>query len=238
MEGNRMKRGDPKKIVGIILGIFAFLSIKFGYCYVYGNNLTLHNLVNDLYANIGTELASIALIVLIIDYLSDRRADKNLRDQLAREMGLKDNAFATKAVKELRAHGWLTDGSLHGIDLGASDLSGADLTDADLSNSIITAANLNRSFLVNAKLTNAIINGANLEDADLSNANLMNADLRWSDLSHVDFRGAQLDGADFEGAALDDAKITLEQLRSVKSLAQATMPDGRKYDAWVGTNSI
>lgn len=228
-----MKSGDPKKNVGIILGIFAFISIKFGYYYLYGNNLSLHNLVNDLYANIGTEFASIAITILIIDYLSDRRSDKNLKEQLAREMGLKDNAFATKAVKELRAHGWLTDGSLYGIDLGASDLSGADLSDADLHNATLTAANLNRAFLINAKLIGATINGANIEDADLRNANFSNADLRWSDMSNADLMGACLDSADLEGVALDGARVTINQLLSAKSLKQATMPNGQKYEEWV-----
>ena len=233
MEGISMKKGDPRKIVGIILGVLALISMMIGYLYLNGNKLSLQNLVNDFYANIGTELASIALTILIIDFLSDRRTERNLMEQLAREMGLKDNAFATKAVKELRAHGWLTDGSLRGIDLGASDLSGADLSNADLINVTLTAANLNRAFLSNAKLIGATINGANIENADLRESNLSNVDLSWSDMSNANLNGACLDSADLEGVALDGAIVTIDQLQRAKSLKQATMPDGRKYEEWV-----
>jgi uncharacterized protein YjbI with pentapeptide repeats len=51
------------------------------------------------------------------------------------------------------------------------------------------------------------------------------ADLRWADLHRADMSGADLKKADLEGAQ----GITEEQLAVVKSLEDATMPDGRKH---------
>lgn len=229
---------DPKRIFGIVLFILALMVLIFGYISQYGYQVSISELLKDFYANVSTEFVSIAVTILIIDYLSERRADKNLMQQLAREMGSKDNAFAIKAVKELRAHGWLIDGSLIGLDFGAADLSSSDLSNANLSKTTLTATNLNKAFLVRSTLSDATINGANLEDADLSNSNLSGSDLRWSDLSNADLRGADINNANMEGVALDGAKVSLEQLRCARSLAQATMPDGRRYEEWVESNQV
>lgn len=96
-------------------------------------------------------------------------------------------------------------------------------------------------------LSNAIINGdhsqANLKDADLSNAkgsyinlaqsNLVNANLSNSNFdsanfSQADFSGAGLYQADFSFANLYKANITVEQLAELKSVCNATLPDGSK----------
>jgi len=67
------------------------------------------------------------------------------------------------------------------------------------------------------------------EDAEpvisLRRANLEKADLRGSDL-----RGANLSFANLRGADLRGAKVTDEQLSEAKSLKDATMPDGSRYD--------
>lgn len=227
---------DPKKFLGILLFFLAIIFLVVGYISQYGTRLSIADLLKDFYANVSTEFVSIAVTILIIDFLSERRADKNLMQQLAREMGSKDNSFARKAVKELRAHGWLIDGSLKEFDFGAADLSSADLSNANLSRTTLTATNLSKAFLVSSNLSTATINGSNLEDADLSNSDLSGADLRWSDLSNADLRGANITNTNLEGVALDGAKVSLEQLKTTKSLAQATMPDGRRYEEWVESN--
>lgn len=227
-----------KRLAGMFLLVLSFLVFVLGYVYQYGIKLSVDDLIQDYYANVSSELASIAITVLILDHLSEKRAEKNLLQQLIREMGSKNNAFATKAAKELRAYGWLTDGSIQGVDLEAADLSKSDLGHANLSGAALIATNLNGAYLASAILIGATIKGANLEDANLSDADLSDADLRWSDLSNVDLKGAKLDLANLEGVALDGAKVTLEQLRSAKSLEQAIMPDGRRYEEWQANNEI
>ena len=39
-------------------------------------------------------------------------------------------------------------------------------------------------------------------------------------------------GADLSGAYLNQAKITKEQVKQVKSLEGATMPNGQTYEDW------
>ena len=50
-----------------------------------------------------------------------------------------------------------------------------------------------------------------------------------ADLSNDDLRGTNLIGANLSGANLDSAIITTEQLATVNSLEDATLPDGTKH---------
>jgi uncharacterized protein YjbI with pentapeptide repeats len=45
-------------------------------------------------------------------------------------------------------------------------------------------------------------------------------------LTRANLRGADLRGADLEGADLQGTRVTLEQLRSVRSLQGGILPDG------------
>jgi hypothetical protein len=98
--------------------------------------------------------------------------------------------------------------------LGA-DLEFARLHDAKMARAVLTNAYLHRARLTNADLTDAALEGVNFTDADLKRA---------------DFTGADLDGADFT-----DAKgVTAQQLhQEAKSLEDATMPNGQKYEDWL-----
>ncbi len=229
---------DLKKVLGIVLLGLSILVLVLGYLFQYGFTVSVTNLAQDFYANVSTDLASIAITILVIDYLSERRAERSFMQQLAREMGSKDNAFAVKAVKELRAHGWLLDGSLENIDLGACDLSKSDLSDASLKRVNLNAANLKEASLVRANLEGAIIKGANLESVDFESAILRDADISYSDMSNANLISASLNGVNFEGTALDGVKVNIAQLRSTKSLKQAIMPDGRKYEEWLKAGNI
>src|SRR5215216_4408047 len=99
-------------------------------------------------------------------------------------------------------------------------LSGADLSDADLSYANLSYANLRGAFLRDANLF-----AANLSYANLGNANLSGANLSEADLSYANLFAANLSSA--EG-------ITNEQLDAqAESLAEATMPNGQKYEDWL-----
>jgi Pentapeptide repeats (8 copies) len=152
----------------------------------------------DVYAYAAAELASVALAVLVIDGLNARRADEQLKAQLIRELGSRDNPVALRAVRELRAHGWLQNGLLRGASLYKANLAGAALHETDLQRAKLAKANLAGAFLVDADLRSAKLEGAIVAGADLRGANLRQADLRGAILE-----GAILQETDMQGAILD-----------------------------------
>lgn len=119
-------------------------------------------------------------------------------------------ARTTTAVRRLdgpRNGILLTFVSKSGINLKGADLRGADLRGADL-----YTAELHGTFLYEANL-----GGTYLAGADLYGANLYRANLGRANLAEADLTGANLRGATIEP----------EQLAQAKSLAGATMPDGK-----------
>jgi uncharacterized protein YjbI with pentapeptide repeats len=77
--------------------------------------------------------------------------------------------------------------------------------------------------LIAANLSGVNLSGVNLSGANLSGANLSNADLSNADLNDVDLSNADLTAA----------KVTQKELDQAKSLANATMPNGQKYEEWL-----
>jgi uncharacterized protein YjbI with pentapeptide repeats len=131
--------------------------------------------------------------------------------QLIRKLHSEDSKVVLQAVEELRAHGWLSDGSLIGARLRHVHLHGADLY----------RVNLQGADLYMANLQNADLSMANFRDADLSMANLKRADL-----SKADFQGADLYKVNLWGAR----NLTDDQLAQASRLWGATLPDGSPYD--------
>ncbi len=131
-------RGDWLTVnrVGLLLLTLAIVSGVGGYLHQHPEGLDLSALVADFYANVSTELTSIAVTVLIIDALNRRRDrmqhERSEREQFMRALGSSVNEVARRAAEELRARGWLTDGSLQGADLRIANLEGAKLWKADL----------------------------------------------------------------------------------------------------------
>src|SRR5215207_5933304 len=104
----------------------------------------------------------------------------------------------------------------------ALELSGADLSNVELGQSSFDGICLSQTYMSGAVLT-----GVSLRDADLSGA-----DLGRANLSGAVLRGAVLSDADLSGAVLTNAIVTEEQLEQARSLEDATMPDGQKYEDW------
>jgi uncharacterized protein YjbI with pentapeptide repeats len=122
-----------------------------------------------------------------------------------------DNKRAVEAVEELRARGWLEDGSMEGVLLCHARLEGADL--------------------FKASLCKVDFHQAHLFRADFSGADLTGAKLARADLRRVNFSEAILDDADLLKADLSGAtNLTDTQLVKAKRLCYATMPDGMPYD--------
>jgi two-component system, OmpR family, alkaline phosphatase synthesis response regulator PhoP len=122
-----------------------------------------------------------------------------------------ENKRVLEAVGELRAHGWLSDGTLKNIALIHAHLEGADLMNADLE-----GVDFHQAHMEFTDLSSANLSGAELVRATLKNANLSNADITGADL--------------FKANLVDAIGLTLAQLRTAKRLIGATLPDGKLYD--------
>jgi hypothetical protein len=84
-------------------------------------------------------------------------------------------------------------------------------------------------------LSGADLSEANLSNMDLSTTDLSGAVLTNANLSHANLRDADLVGTDLSGANLTGARgVTNEGLeQQATSLADATMPNGQKYEDWL-----
>ncbi len=152
--------------------------------------LIIRDTFNDFYANLATELGSIALTVLIVDRLHRRREEEQERQRLLLQLGSPDQAFAIEALRQLSARGWLVNGFLRRARLTHASLEGAHLQKLDLTGAWLGLANLKRAQLTDSVLASAYLQGTNLEHACLRG---------------TDLRGANLTGANLTGARLDEA---------------------------------
>lgn len=224
--------------VAWVLLILALVSGALGYIQQHPGAFDLGAFVGDFYANISAEFASIAITVLIIDGLNRRREERTAleqdRTQLMRQLGSNVNEVARRSAEELRARGWLTDGTLQGTDLRVANLDDAKLWDADLQ-----GVNLQWAKLKKVNLNGAILAGANLTQANLQAARLRGADVRGANLFEaklyrVDFHDAKLCEADMRGAHVEGASFTNADLRGANLTdavfdALTVLPDGSTW---------
>lgn len=157
--------------------------------------------------SLGPELAGIAIGVILIDFLNEKRQSKELQKQLLRQMSSKHNDVADAAINELAYYGWLVDGSMKNVNLLHAALESSNLYRANLAGSYIIDTNLKYAVLNEANLSNThilgvSIEGAGLQDAKLSNAYLKVVNLKGSNLRNADFRGARLEAVDLKNANL------------------------------------
>jgi uncharacterized protein YjbI with pentapeptide repeats len=224
--------------VAYILLALALLTGVGGYIQQHPGGFDLGAFIADFYANISAEFASIAITVLIIDGLNRRRdarsAEESERSQLIRQLGSNINDVARRAAEELRARGWLADGTLQGADLRVAHLEEAKLWDADLQGANLQWAKLKKANLNGSVLAGATLTQANLQAAKLRGADLRGATLFEAKLYRVSFHDALLDEADLRGTHLEGASLVNASLRGAQ-LGDAifdpltTLPDG---SAW------
>lgn len=185
-----LKKAEPVERLGFFLMVTALFVALLGALSLHPGLDPLHffqQMFADFYSNVGTELASIAVTVLIIDRLNDHRLTHRQKEALVLQMGSPDNGFAIEAVRILTARGWLVDGLLRGAHLSRANLEGANLQKVDLSDAHLGLASLHKTRLAGATLTRAYLQGANLEGATLSGATLAGANLNDANLRGVHF---------------------------------------------------
>ncbi len=145
------------EVVGTLLLILAVYIGMRGFLFLYEGGFSYQQLTSDFYANISTELASIAVTVLIIDVINRRRSKQQELADLKWQMASRDNTLAKEAERKLRGKKWLIDGTLKGIDLRGANLRGAGLYKANLEGADLRKVKLNDAFLLGANLHNAIV---------------------------------------------------------------------------------
>jgi hypothetical protein len=213
--------------VALIMLVIALAIALIGYLNLH-HWLTPFPIVADFYANVSTELASIALTVLVIDALNERRSIQQEKESLILQMSSPTNSIAREAVRVLRRRGWLTDGSLKGINL--------------------QHANLRKAFLEKADLRDVFLYKTELEDAYLQWANLQGArKLEEHQLAQVKYlRGATLpDGSRYNGRfnlrgdlswARDSEKIALDDSQAMADFYKVSLQNYQEGQAWAQEN--
>lgn len=215
--GNRLKKASAKQWAFFFLG-GGLLVIIGGYINLYCTELCatwpaspiwFTNLVKDFYSNLALTLIGTAITVLVIDAANEHRAESLLKAQLLRELGHPtDNSVTMRALREITAYGWLTDGSLHEINLFGANLEKANLINADLGQAHLSFANLNEARLVKT----------NLEGADLTSASFIE-----TVLTQVNLHKAK-------GFTLPNGKVMLNPFMAASTMRGTILPNGDRYD--------
>ncbi len=177
---------------------------------------------SNLWQGICTELIGAIITALLFTVLlgaverqaeqtrrlaEQQQAEADLKAQLIRQMGSRDNSTALYVAGELAAKGWLYDGSLQGAHLIGADLQDAELVAANLEGAVLVGANLQDVDLWNANLQGADLWNANLQGVKLAGANLQGANLRNANLQGADLWEANLQGADLYHTQFDENTI-------------------------------
>ena len=176
--------------MGLVLAVIGISVTLIGHLNANERILDLRALFGQLWQNLGTELLSIALTVLLIDALhvrrertaraerdSQRSADKTDREKkrLIRQLSSSVNDQTRMAAEELWANGWLEDGSLEWAKLSGADLQDVNLLRAKLMGASMYRCNLRAASLYHADLEVARLDASDMQDAKLNGANLTKA---------------------------------------------------------------
>lgn len=214
--------------VGIV---FLVVGISLIFLHKYPETWRFNSIIKEYYANLSCELISIAITILLIDYLYEKKEKEATKKRLLRELGSEDKGFTSRALKELKELGSLTDGSLIGLDLSKANLSGLDFSNANLARVNFENALLNGTIFKNANLDRAILNGAEMREANLENCsfintkmkkcNLYGALLNNSKLTNVDLMKSNLELCELIDVVivdtkLEDANLKLANLTRIK----------------------
>jgi uncharacterized protein YjbI with pentapeptide repeats len=222
------KKGNLITTVGIV---FLVVGISLVFLNKYPDNWKFSSFIKEYYANLSCELISIAITILLIDYLYEKKEKGATKKRLLRELGSEDRGFTSRALKELKELGSLTDGSLIGLDLSKANLSGLDFSNANLSKVNFENALLNGTVFKSANLDGTILNGAEMREANLENCsftntkmkkcNLYGALLNNSKITNVDLMKSNLELSELIDVIiidtkLEDANLKLANLTRIK----------------------
>lgn len=186
----KLKIADKITPVTIALAMIAIsiVILLLGFTHLHSQSSDkLTNLVQDLYANGGAELLSIAITVLIIDTLNKKRSEDERKRELILQMGSPSNDFAIEAVRLLDHHNWVKDGSLRKQFFTYANLENVILLAADFSHSTII-----ESTFKNAELEDTTFHGCRFEYCNFENIEFAHINMSDSELIGCFFRNANM----------------------------------------------
>jgi uncharacterized protein YjbI with pentapeptide repeats len=196
----KQRRGQKLSPVRLVAGIMlmaAFAGAVVEYQSKAQGEIDLKALFSQFFSSFHGPLFEIAVAVLLIDWLTEQRLERQEKNDLTLQMGSTYADVADEAVRRLRSRGWLADGTLKGANLWE-----ANLRDTYLGSANLRGANLGYANLQGAKLFGADLQGAHLAGANLQGTHLAGANLRDAILWQADLQNAHLGSADFRGATL------------------------------------
>lgn len=147
-----------------ILAVSSFFGGAFLLCLAHKND-------EQLFGNIGTTIVSIAVTVIVLARLNERRRLEERKQEIFEEIESPVRDVAVEAVRLVRKYGWL-DEALKKVNFERTQLVGVDFRTAHIGKADLSKANLQEADLMGANLQGANLAGANLEEADLLAANL------------------------------------------------------------------
>jgi uncharacterized protein YjbI with pentapeptide repeats len=155
---------------------------------------------------------SIALIITVIERLSNQRGRRKQQIEHIVTRLTADHATALRTFQDQTVMNWLRAGRLHDRQFINANWRGAKLARVRLVRADLRRADLTGTTLTDANMRGALLNGARCVGADLRRV-----DLRGASIRRVDLRLAKLDGALLDSADLRGTQITEEQLRACRT---------------------
>lgn len=192
---------SDRHVLVIILVIAVATSVASAMMHITEGHGTSSEWLAGWLQNLGSEMLGAFATFWLIHLLVGGREEKG---RLMRQMRIRDNALALQAVEELRAKGWLADGSLEGATLMNANLLKVRLSDAQMRR---------------VDLHGAILRGARLERVNFSGANLWGVDLQDAGLKNVNLEGADLYQANLRGVKM--IRVEMDE--------ETRLPDGSKW---------
>lgn len=210
--------------------------------------------IEAFYGNVGVELASIAITILIIDKIKDRLIKKNEKELVFAQLSNQNEDIVKEASKRVKKEGWLSDGSLAKRDLTGArlryfenltgvDLSGAILTDADFTDCELNDINFENATLQNARfvgtsLTSVRFNKAILIEAEFHGAYVYKTEFKdETQLQDAKFINTRIKDCNFTGARMDRIQLELSTFEDV-ICDRAKMRDSRAKELTVTRGSF
>ena len=194
------------RYVGVILlGIGLYIAFNY---YDYPADGDLVKVVQDFYANASAELISIAITILIVDFLYDVRNGEYERQNLIRDFASGVDSLTKRAYRELREKKLLTNRKLRGANLSHADLSGYDLKGSYLVGVDFSNATLNLTDFTGSKLSNCNFAGATGTKTKFERCELYNCTFSDTEFKDSNFKGAFLDGSKGEVILFNDSDFT------------------------------
>lgn len=194
------------------------------------------NSLEDLPANIFSELFGILITIIVIDLLSKASTEKQRNEELFLQLQSPYSGFALEAARLLHVKGQLRKGILKKRLIDRADLRKVELPHADLTGTKINLCNFSEANFNGAILANTRIYDSIFPATFFHKASFKNSAIFLTTNNNFIFRNCSFRNADFTGLVfwnMINGKMVEEayfQLLAAGSMRGAILPNGSRYD--------